>query len=92
MGETKGKQVITSVTIRPPVWGWSPGGVVGTYLEARGTASKLDLKDKQSLSGRDLFHEEAEQRGVQVDGAAPGGEEGTWGGLRGLPITRRLSF
>ena len=92
MGEIKGKQVITSVTIRPPVWGWSPGSALGTYLEARGTASKLDLKDRQSLSGRDLFHEEAEQRGVQVDGAAPGGEEGPWGGLRGLPIARHLSF
>lgn len=83
MGETKGKQVITRVTIRPPVWGWSPGGAVGTSLEARGTASKLDLKDKQSHSGRDLFHEEAEQRGVQVDGAALEGRRALGVGLGG---------
>lgn len=63
---------------------------MGTY---RGQRDCLQTRpERESLSGRDLFHEEAEQRGVQVDGAAPGGEEGTWGGLRGLPIARRLSF
>lgn len=63
------------------MWGWSPGGAEGTSLEARGTAAKLALKDKQSLSGRDLFPEEAEQRGVQEDRAAPEGRRALGVGL-----------
>ena len=84
MGGTKGKQVITHMTIRPPPRNWSPGGVVGTHPEPRGTPSKLDLKGEQNLSGKDLVREEAEESS-QAEGTALGGEEDAWSRLqRGL--------
>ena len=45
--------------IRSPLQDRSPGGEVGP--EPRGTVSKLEPKGRQSLNGKDLVLEEAEE-------------------------------
>ena len=63
---------------------------MGTSLEARGTASKLDLKDR-ALVGETCSSRRQNREGSRRTEQRWRGE-GAWGGLRGLPIAKRLSF